>query len=725
MTRTKSSRALLSVVLAVLMAAAFMPSLTYSSFASTSKKATKVTKLNHRGGTVYAKVGNKYTLKYSLSPSKLTSAAKKTAWKTSDKNVVKIIAVNGRHATIKAKQNGYANVKVYCKNNHKAQATWRIKVSKKATEIVINTDKVQKEYGLATKYNKVKTDLTKSDLLNGVVATVNGKEVKLTEDNVTIGDPINKKIIKTTNTDPDYLWPVLTEATYPITYKVTAADGTVGTKTINVTVENQAPVLNTQDVTVAINKDKEKTKATITDEDFLNKAIKSVDDYESFASDAKDKSLKAWTDLTKNNVSTDKNKVEITKVVNAEGKDITGTEEWKLSNIRVAEATTYTVTVKATDFLGATTTKDVKLTVQANQAPTIATDSVKLTKDTTVANLKTQIFNQLTYNDAEDGQGVAASKANTKDGFQLEFEDSDTNKLFTDKDATVDAAKLAKVKYVVVTGLKDQDGASAQAKRLSVSFVDAPVITIKDNEGTTADTARVYIPYVSENTHQAVMTLADAYKYVSAKYDGADVKLVTAADVKADDAAVKKNNPKAHSDLVPNLTSDIEDSGKAASFSLDPRKKGDTETVNFKVTITDPTTKQTVTTTQKVVFKVVDSADKAAQIAYDKSVDAKTAKPSTDSKTVYDDNGIAVDKSAVDALNKVTFTTDTTSTKDRVVLIVNNAPKGATFAWSYNGAAKSDQTKNSITVDPKAYPGTYVVTVTYDGLTATHTYTVK
>jgi hypothetical protein len=720
MTRTKSSRALLSVVLAVLMVAAFMPALTYSSFAATAKKATKVTKLNHRGGTVYAKVGNKYTLKYSLSPSKLTSAAKKTAWKTSDKNVVKIIAVNGRHATIKAKQNGYANVKVYCKNNHKAQATWRIKVSKKATEIVINTDKVQKEYGLATKYNKVKTDLTKSDLLNGVVATVNGKEVKLTEDNVTIGDPINKKIIKTTENYAE-----MTEATYPITYKVTAADGTVGTKTINVTVENQAPVLNTQDVTVAINKTKETTKATITDQEFVNKAIKSVDDYESFASDAKDKSLKAWTDLTAKNTSTGKNKVEITKVVNADGKDITGTVAGqKLSNIRVAEATTYTVTVKATDFLGATTTKDVKLTVQANQAPTIATDSVKLTKNTSVSNLKEQIFNQLTYNDAEDGQGVAANKTNNGyDGFHVEFEDSDTNKLFDDSTTTtVTAAELAKVKNVVVTGLKDQDGASAQAKRLSVSFVDAPVITIKDNEGTTADTARVYIPYVSENTHQAVMTLADAYKYVSAKYDGADVKLITAADKAADDAAVKKNNPKASSDLVVNLTSDRE---TGTAFSLDPRVKGDTETVNFTVTIKDPTTKQTVTTTQKVVFKVVDSADKAAQIAYDKSVDAKTAKPSTDSKTVYDDNGKAVDKSAVDALNKVTFTTDTTSTKDRVVLIVNNAPKGATFAWSYNGAAKSDQTKNSITVDPEAYPGTYVVTVTYDGLTATHTYTVK
>jgi hypothetical protein len=134
MTRTKSSRALLSVVLAVLMAAAFMPSLTYSSFAATAKKATKVTKLNHTGAKVYGKVGSKYTLKYKLSPKKLTSSAQKTVWKSSDSKIVKVIATKGKHATVKVKGVGTAKVTVTTKANPKAKATWTFKTKKAETE---------------------------------------------------------------------------------------------------------------------------------------------------------------------------------------------------------------------------------------------------------------------------------------------------------------------------------------------------------------------------------------------------------------------------------------------------------------------------------------------------------------------------------------------------------------------------------------------------------------
>ena len=134
MTRTKSSRALLSVVLAVLMVAAFMPALTYSSFAATAKKATKVTKLNHTGTKVYGKVGSKYTLKYKLSPSKLTSAAQKTVWKSSDSSIVKVIATKGKHATVKVKGVGTAKVTVSTKANTKAKATWTFKTKKAETK---------------------------------------------------------------------------------------------------------------------------------------------------------------------------------------------------------------------------------------------------------------------------------------------------------------------------------------------------------------------------------------------------------------------------------------------------------------------------------------------------------------------------------------------------------------------------------------------------------------
>ncbi|WP_409335916.1 hypothetical protein [Eubacterium sp. F2] len=132
MTRTKSSRALLSVVLAVLMVAAFMPALTYSSFAATAKKATKVTKLTHTGAKVYGKVGNKYVLKYKLSPSKLTSAAKKTVWKSSDSSIVKVYSTKSNRAAVKAKAEGTAKVTVYTKANKKAKTTWTFKVTKKA-----------------------------------------------------------------------------------------------------------------------------------------------------------------------------------------------------------------------------------------------------------------------------------------------------------------------------------------------------------------------------------------------------------------------------------------------------------------------------------------------------------------------------------------------------------------------------------------------------------------
>jgi uncharacterized membrane protein len=172
MTRTKSSRALLSVVLAVLMVAAFMPALTYSSFAATAKKATKVTKLNHTGAKVYGKVGNKYVLKYKLSPSKLTSAAKKTVWKSSDSSIVKVYSTKGKHAAVKVKGVGTAKITVYTKANTKAKAVWSFKTKKpaEAAAPTIDTSKVQTTYGLATQYNKVASSITKADLLKNVTA---------------------------------------------------------------------------------------------------------------------------------------------------------------------------------------------------------------------------------------------------------------------------------------------------------------------------------------------------------------------------------------------------------------------------------------------------------------------------------------------------------------------------------------------------------------------------
>ena len=135
MTRTKSSRALVSVVLAVLMAVAFMPAISYTSFAATAKKATKVTKVYHKANTTYTRtVGSAWTLKYKLSPSKLTTAAKKVVWKSSNKSVVSVSAKSGNKAAVSFKKAGTATVTVYTRANKKAKTSWKFKVVNAASK---------------------------------------------------------------------------------------------------------------------------------------------------------------------------------------------------------------------------------------------------------------------------------------------------------------------------------------------------------------------------------------------------------------------------------------------------------------------------------------------------------------------------------------------------------------------------------------------------------------
>ena len=665
----KSSKKALAVLLAVACLITFMPAMASQSFAAKkTKKTVKITKVYHKGSKTNTVTQGKYwTLRYKVKPAK--TAVK---WKTSNSNVT--LSKKGPDSYLaRFKKAGKASVTAYVKSNKKKKVVWNFNIKAAAKNaIVIDTTNVTKEYGLATRLNKKKADLTKAELLKQVKVTVDGKDVTstLTEDNVKIGEPIVKRIIKTNHYNGvDY-----TEATYPVTFTY-ESKGKKASKTVNVTVENQAPKLNTKDVAVAINKSKETTKNTITESEFIEKAVTSVEDYESFESgkgtyDEFVAISKGWAHP---------NKVEITKVVNAEGKTI----DW--SAIRVAEATTYTVTLKATDFLGGTSTTDVKLTVQPNNAPTIATTAVKLDKAVLVANdIKNAIFDQLTYDDAEDGTGVKASDSQTTvAGLELRFQDADTNTLFTLGNTNPTKDQMEKVKYVSVTGLKDKDGASAQAKRLNVSFVSAPVITVKDNEGTKADIARVYIPYVSENTHQAPMTLKDAYAYISATYEGSAMTLVTPYDVTADqaniDAQIKAGTLAAGTKtaLEANLTAD------KTTFSLDPRVEGQTETVTFTVKAKDATGLET-TATKKVIFKVVATANKDAQKAFDAKVDAgNTTTPSAPTTPVFNDEGKQV--------NKITVTATKDTAKKSATAQVNGAAASAkiTYQWYYQSAGSN------------------------------------
>ncbi len=225
MTRTKSSRALLSVVLAVLMVAAFMPALTYSSFAATAKKATKVTKLTHTGAKVYGKVGNKYVLKYKLSPSKLTSAAKKTVWKSSDSKVVKVYSTKSNRAAVKALKSGTAKVTVYTKANKKAKATWTFKVTKKA----------------ATK---------KTTELTGVTVSAPNSQLDLSKD-VTVGTVLKASVAPADAENVTYQWYANDTAISGATdssYTVTAAE--IG-KTITVKATSKNEVASTATAKVA------------------------------------------------------------------------------------------------------------------------------------------------------------------------------------------------------------------------------------------------------------------------------------------------------------------------------------------------------------------------------------------------------------------------------------------------------------------------------------------
>jgi hypothetical protein len=169
MTRTKSSRALLSVVLAVLMAAAFMPSLTYSSFAATAKKATKVTKASHADKAKFTRtVGTAWTLKYKLSPSKLTSSAKKVTWKSSNSKVAKITTIKSGKAVVSFKSTGSASVTVATKANPKAKTSWKFKVvNKKAAAKKVAATGVTVAADNTTDYTKT---LTAGTTLTATVA---------------------------------------------------------------------------------------------------------------------------------------------------------------------------------------------------------------------------------------------------------------------------------------------------------------------------------------------------------------------------------------------------------------------------------------------------------------------------------------------------------------------------------------------------------------------------
>jgi hypothetical protein len=183
------------------MAVAFMPAISYTSFAATAKKATKVTKVYHTGNKTYTRtVGSAWTLKYKLSPSKLTTAAKKVVWKSSNKSVVSVSAKSGNKAAVSFKKAGTATVTVYTKANKKAKASWKFKVvpktEKNTTELksvaitAPNTSNdpaklVTPETVLKANVDPATTDVTYQWYADGVaIAGATGSEFTVTTDQI-------------------------------------------------------------------------------------------------------------------------------------------------------------------------------------------------------------------------------------------------------------------------------------------------------------------------------------------------------------------------------------------------------------------------------------------------------------------------------------------------------------------------------------------------------------
>jgi hypothetical protein len=628
MTRTKSSRALLSVVLAVLMAAAFMPSLTYSSFAATAKKATKVTKLNHTGAKVYGKVGSKYTLKYKLSPKKLTSSAQKTVWKSSDSSVVKVIAKAGKHATVKVKGVGTAKITVYTKANKKAKAVWSFKTKKpaEAAAPTIDTSKVQTTYGLATKYNKVASSITKADLLKNVTAKdASGKDVTVSIASIkevsSTGDYINTydeiKQVEVKNQAKHF----------EVTYTATDANGKTATKDVVITVKNLDPEVTATNFSVAIGSKTLAADRAKREEDLINKGITAVNDYESFPADTKAeaKTPAAFEGAVKGNT------IKIVKVTDSTGKELvntnvaTKTSVPDLTQIQTNKAGTYNITYKVTDYLGASVEKTVTMTVANNQAPTIATTSAKVYTGRSDSAEK-DVLAQLTYNDAEDGQNVKVTEENLKDSSdtpiaQVKFIDVNGNEV-----KTSDPYFFTKVAKAYVINVRDKDGAFAQTKLIDITVVKGLELTAKDQTVDVNPTATSKINPMS---------------FITATFNGAAYTLNDPSNTINGNTTVYINGNEVKG------TNDLIDATKTGTYTVKYVVKATIDNVPFEAqkTITVKVTDKTVDSAKTVTAQI------AAAIAPAKTTDGTYDFETAAKENKLDETKLNAAKTAYDALS--------------------------------------------------------------------------
>lgn len=128
MTRTKSVKALLCVLLSMTLIIAFMPQ-TANVYAASAKKATSITKITSRDSSYTLGVGQSRKLTVRVNPKNLTSSAKTVYVSSSNKSVAK------PYAKTYVKKNGYyyCKLKVKGMSEGTATVTAKTKTGKKAT----------------------------------------------------------------------------------------------------------------------------------------------------------------------------------------------------------------------------------------------------------------------------------------------------------------------------------------------------------------------------------------------------------------------------------------------------------------------------------------------------------------------------------------------------------------------------------------------------------------
>lgn len=117
-----AGKSLLAVLLAVAIMFAFMPAVT--SFAATASKATKVTRVTPSNYKYTMRVGASKTFKYKLTPTKLTTAAKKVTWTSSNSSVATVSS----SGVVKARSSGTTIIKVKAVKGGK-YTTWKVTVT--------------------------------------------------------------------------------------------------------------------------------------------------------------------------------------------------------------------------------------------------------------------------------------------------------------------------------------------------------------------------------------------------------------------------------------------------------------------------------------------------------------------------------------------------------------------------------------------------------------------